>query len=95
MKIIKKEIPAIFYEEITYDELGESDGKYSVGDKIKAIFKTNQLGEEGLGEITGIITKIFLIENKLHQIQINNGWWVQPKEWYGNDEVTILEKIKL
>jgi len=95
MKIVKKEIPAILYEEITYDQLGESDGKYSVGDKIKAIFK-NGLGEESLGEIIGVITKILLVEHtRIHQLQINNGWWVHPKEWYGNDDVTILEKVKI
>ena len=91
MQIVKKEIPAIFYEEITYNELGESDGKYSVGDKIKAVIK------RGLGEtmITGNITKIIVVEHKLvHQMQINNSWWVHPKEWYGNDEITILEKYK-
>lgn len=91
MQIVKKEIPAIFYEEITYDELGESDGKYSVGDKIKAVIK----GELIVREITGNITKILLIEHKhIHQMQINNSWWVHPKEWYGNDEITILEKYK-
>ena len=90
MQIIKKEIPAIFYEEIIYDELGESDGKYSVGDKIKA-----SIWRSGGLESIGNITKIILVEHKnIHQIQINNGWWVHPKEWYGNDEITILEKYK-
>jgi hypothetical protein len=88
MKIVKKEIPAVHYEEITYDEVGETDGKYSVGDKIKAVI----IG--GIGEIIGIITKIVVVEYKsIHQIQVNNSWWVHPIEWYGNDEVTILEKV--
>jgi hypothetical protein len=86
MQITKKEIPAIFYEEIIYDELGESDGKYCIGDKIKVIFENGAM-------ITGNITKIIFIEFKfVHQIQINNGWWVHPKEWFGDDEITILEK---
>ena len=93
MQIIKKEIPAIFYEEIIYDELGESDGKYSVGDKIKAVFENGSGMVTGM--VTGNITKILFIEHKLvHQMQINNNWWVHPKEWYGNDKITILEKYK-
>lgn len=88
MKIVKKEIPAVHYEEITYDEIGETDGKYAIGDKIKAI------NIKGFTEVSGIITKIVVVDYKsIHQIQVNNGWWVHPIEWYGNDEVIILEKF--
>jgi hypothetical protein len=91
MQIIKKEIPAIFYEEIIYDELGESDGEYSIGDKIEFAKWTS-----GYLVSNGKITKIVHSEhpyNSKHYCQLDNDneRWVNLN---GNDKITILEKYK-
>ena len=94
MQIIKKEIPAIFYEEIIYDELGESDGEYSIGDKIEFAKWTS-----GYLVSNGKITKIVHSEHpyntclsKHHcQLDNDNERWVNLN---GNDKITILEKYK-
>jgi hypothetical protein len=85
MKVVKKEIPAQYYHQVIYNELGETDGKYSIGDFIKA--DCNGMHIEG--ELIEIFT---CPTTRQYQLKVKSGWCCHPKEWYGNDNVTIVKK---
>jgi len=86
-----KEIPKRVIETFIYDKEGESpDGKYKVGQKVKAyLYKED---DSFYGILEGSITEIcYSPERELYQLRINNGWCCHPREYWGND-VVIIDK---
>lgn len=85
MKTETKTIPAIDYVEITYNEPGETDGTYTVGDVVRTYWRNG-------GGTSGEIIEIFISEHRnVYQVKVKNGWCTHPND---GDTIEIIKKYQ-